>query len=65
MAPRGQFSMARDSTAGDCTTARSRIGPVPQEGSENLVAYVRAMELQRGDVQRLTITDPQGKPFAS
>jgi hypothetical protein len=41
------------------------VGPIPHEGSENLVAYVRAIELQRGDVQRLAITDPQGKPFAS
>jgi hypothetical protein len=33
--------------------------------SPALVAFVRAIGLRGGDVQRLSIVDPDGKPFAT
>jgi hypothetical protein len=41
------------------------IGPVPMVDSPALVAFVRAIGLRGGDVQRLSIVDPDGKPFAT
>ncbi len=37
----------------------------PGPDAEDLIAYVRAIGLRAGDVQRLTIIDPNGKPFAA
>lgn len=41
------------------------VGPRHKEGSESLVAYVRVISLRRGDVQLLSVTGPNNKPFAS
>jgi hypothetical protein len=45
--------------------AADAIGPLPDTDSEVLVGYVRAIGLRRGDVQRLSIVDPDGKPLAT
>jgi hypothetical protein len=39
-------------------------GPLPGPNALNLIAYVRAIALRAGDMQHLTIFDPQGDKFA-
>src|SRR5262249_49627984 len=49
----------QDIEAGDAENA------APDPDAESLVAYVRAIALRSGDVQRLTIIDPNGNRFAT
>jgi hypothetical protein len=53
-------------TTGALTMARVEEGGLPQPGSNppSLVVYIRALGLQAGDVQSLTLLDPAGKILA-
>jgi hypothetical protein len=54
-----QAVTAEELEAGDVASPAS--GPY----APNLVAYVRAIALRAGDVQRFTLVDPEGKPLAA
>ncbi len=54
-------------TTGPVTMAQVENGGLPRPGANApaLVVYVRALGLQQGDVQSLSITDPSGKVLAA